>query len=168
MTNHVDVIVLSRGASELSEVVRRGISAQQGVSLTLHRVIGSPSAGDTNRWATIARARNLGKRCGSAPWVLFVDDDVILDSGCVWELLEALRGRPSFAALAADYLGEMAAQPATWDYPWHVAMGATLFRRDRLVLVNFRWEPGKCECRCACDDLRRAGFGVGYLPEAKA
>src|SRR5262249_16972493 len=29
-------------------------------------------------------------------------------------------------------------------------------------------ETGRCECRCCCDDLRRAGFGIGYRPGATA
>ena len=51
-----------------------------------------------------------------------------------------------------------------WDYPLHVGMAATLFRREQLVELTFRWEPGKCECQCFCDDLRRGRFGIGYLP----
>ena len=57
----------------------------------------------------------------------------------------------------------MAGEWQNWDYPRHVGMAATLFRRERLERLTFRWEPGKCECRCCCDDLRRAGFGIGYL-----
>ena len=57
----------------------------------------------------------------------------------------------------------MAGEWENWDYPRHVGMAATLFRRERLERLTFRWEPGKCECRCCCDDLRRAGFGIGYL-----
>jgi hypothetical protein len=34
--------------------------------------------------------------------------------------------------------------------------------------MTFRWEEGKCECQCCCDDLRRAGYGIGYLPGAQA
>jgi hypothetical protein len=47
-------------------------------------------------------------------------------------------------------------------------MGATLFRRERLTVITFRWESERCECQCCCDDLRRAGFGIGYLPGAVA
>src|SRR3954468_8470463 len=47
-------------------------------------------------------------------------------------------------------------------------MGAPLFRRDVLSFVEFRSGGGRCECRCCSDDLRRAGFGIGYLPAATA
>ena len=55
-----------------------------------------------------------------------------------------------------------------WDYASHVGMGATLFRREWLEKLTFRWEPGRCECQCCCDDLRREGFGIGYLMGARA
>jgi hypothetical protein len=47
-------------------------------------------------------------------------------------------------------------------------MAATLFRREALQKVSFRWEPGRCECQSCCDDLRSAGMGIGYLPGALA
>ena len=97
-----------------------------------------------------------------------LDDDAVLAPGCVARLLEALRAQPGFAALAADSAGEMAGGWQDWDYPGHVGMAAVLFRRDRLAALRFRWEPGKCECRCCCDDLRRDGHGIGYLPAARA
>ena len=99
---------------------------------------------------------------------MFLDDDVILDSGCVRRLADGLRTRPGFAALAADYLGESTAYGA-WSRPdRHIAMGATLFRRAALSQVRFRSEPDKCECQCCCDDLRRLGLAIAYLPEARA
>ena len=47
-------------------------------------------------------------------------------------------------------------------------MGATLFRRGVLDQICFRWEPGKCECQCCCDDLRRHSIGIGYCAAACA
>jgi hypothetical protein len=164
----IDLLLLSRDASPPRPDVGRGIETQEGVRLRVHRVIGTPRPDDANRWETIARARNEGKRLGSAPWVMYLDDDVVLGSGCVARLVEGLRRRPEFAALAADSAGEMSRGWANWDYPTHVGMAATLFRRERLAGLTFRWEPEKCECRCCCDDLRRAGFGIGYLPGAVA
>ena len=99
---------------------------------------------------------------------MFVDDDVVLGPDCVAILLEALQMRLEFAAFAADYNGEMNGGRGHWDYPGHVGMGATLFRRERLESVVFRWEDKKCECQCCCDDLRRAGYGIGYQPGAVA
>jgi hypothetical protein len=123
---------------------------------------------DANRWATIARARNAAKRLGPAPWVMYLDDDVVLGEACVARLREGLRKRPEFAALAADSAGEMRRGLNHWDYPRHVGMAAVMFRRDRLANLTFRWEPGKCECLCCCEDLRQAGLAIGYLPGAIA
>jgi hypothetical protein len=164
----VELLFLSRDLSPPREDVRRGIEAQDGVRLHLHRVVGTPHPEDPNRWETIARARNEGKRLGTSHWVMCLDDDVVLAPGCVARLVDALRARPGFAALAADSAGEMAGGWQDWDYPRHVGMAAVLFRRERLAGLRFRWEPGRCECLCCCDDLRRDGFGIGYLPSARA
>jgi hypothetical protein len=107
---------------------------------------------------------------------MFLDDDVVLGPGCVARLVDGMCRFPGYAGLAADYLGETDGQmgcdlsnglcglPVTR----HVAMGATLFRRELLPLVRFRWSKDRCECLCCCDDFRKAGFGVAYLPGAIA
>jgi hypothetical protein len=99
---------------------------------------------------------------------MYLDDDVVLGAGCVARLVEGLSRKPGFAALGADSAREMNGDWENWDCPPHVGMAATLFRRQHLAGLTFRWEPGKCECRCCCDDLRRAGFGIGYLRGAAA
>jgi hypothetical protein len=164
----VDLVLFSRDPGPPRDDVWQGVESQTGVGLHVHRVFGVPRPGDPNRWETIARARNEGKSRGSSPWVLFLDDDVVLAPDCAARLLDGLRRRTAFAALAADYNAEMAAGAAHWDYPPHVGMGAVLFRRERLAAVTFRWEPNRCECGCCCDDLRRGGFGIGYQPGAVA
>ena len=164
----IDLILLSRDLSAPRWDVGRGIETQDGMRFQIHRVIGAPRPDDPNRWETIARARNEGKGLGRTPFVMYLDDDVVLGPGCMARLLMGLRRRPEFAALAADYNGEMNSGWENWDYPRHVGMGATLFRRERLAVMTFRWESGRCECQCCCDDLRRGGFAVGYLPGAVA
>ena len=160
----VDLIVLSRTAGELAKQVREGISAQQGVTIRVHRLVGEPRPQDASRWETIARARNRGKQMGTSPWLMFLDDDVVLEPGCVRRLLNALQRRPHYGALAADYLGER----RTSGRSRHVAMGATMFRRSALRLFQFRWEDDLCECQCCCDDLRRQGIAITYCPAARA
>jgi hypothetical protein len=168
MPTHVDIVVLTRDESPIRADVLGAIDAQVSVIPQLHRVIGTPREDDAHRWQTIARARNEGKKLGSSPWLMFVDDDVVLGRGCVASLLQTLQARVEFAAFAADYSHEMKAGRGNSDYPPHVGMGATLFRREPLESVTFRWEDKKCECQCCCDDLRRAGYGIGYLPGAIA
>ena len=98
---------------------------------------------------------------------MFLDDDVVLGPEAVARLVDGLARRPGHAALACDYLGE--SRPDLRNgRPGHVAMGATLFRRDVLSLFRFRWEPGRCECQCCCDDLRQLGLRIEYHPESLA
>jgi hypothetical protein len=99
---------------------------------------------------------------------MLLDDDVVLGPRCVAQLAEGLTRRPEFAALGADTTGAMELGWDHWDYPRHVGMAAVLFRRERLEEVTFRWEHSKCECRCCCDDLRSAGYAIGYLRGADA
>jgi hypothetical protein len=164
----VDLIMLTRDASPLRQDVLRGIERQEEVELKIHRVIGAPRPDDRCRLDTIVRARNESRRLGSSSWAMYLDDDVVMAPDCVAQLARSLRGRPAFAALGADCAGEMRPGWENWDYPLHVGMAATLFRREQLVELTFRWEPGKCECRCCCDDLRRGRSGIGYLPGALA
>jgi hypothetical protein len=168
--DEVDVIVLTRDGAPPPEPVRQAIRRQASPLLTvdLHVVTGSNRPDEPIRWATIARKRNAGRRLGKAPFVMFVDDDVILGPGCIARLVEGLKRRPGHAALAADYMGE--SRPGdTGPLPSpHVGMGATMFRREVLAFLPFRWEEDRCECRCCVDDLRRAGFAIDYLPEARA
>jgi len=159
----IDVVILSRDASPLDARVERGLAAQPGVRLHIHRLAQPPDPAHANRWETIAAKRNLGKSLGSSPWLMFVDDDVELAPGTIERLLAALRAAPQYAALAADYRDQYDGVTAT-----HVAMGATLFRRSALALIRFRWEPGRCECQCCCDDLRRHALGIGYAPGVRA
>jgi hypothetical protein len=99
---------------------------------------------------------------------MYLDDDVVLGDDCVAQLVAALENRRDFAALAADSADEMREGFQNWDYPRHVGMAAAMFRREHLKRFEFRWEQGKCECKCCCDDLRRMGFGVGYVRGAVA
>jgi hypothetical protein len=161
----VDILVLSRDGTDLSRDVLAGLHAQPGVRCLVYRVVGRPRASDASRLQTIARARNRARELGTSPWVLFLDDDVALAPGCIAALVQGLqRLGPSWGAIAADYMGEGGQCLAVG----HVAMGATLFRREALQSVRFRWQEGKCECRCCCEDLGRRGFRIGYWPAARA
>ena len=74
----VDLVVLTRTSELLHRDVERGISSQHDVQIMLHRVVGRARSYDRCRWETISRARNEGKQCGAAPWLMFLDDDVVL------------------------------------------------------------------------------------------
>jgi hypothetical protein len=157
-------VILSRHVGPLDPEVERGIRTQREIRLVVHRVAGPADVEDRSRWAAIARARNEGKLLGSSPWLMFLDDDVVLGQGCIASLLGELGRRPAFAALAADYLGERYAGRIAH----HVSMGATLFRRAALRPIYFRWDDTRCECQCCCDDLRRQLWGIDYSHTAIA
>jgi hypothetical protein len=163
MNSVVDVIVLTRDASDLRPAVQAGIDAQIGVAVRQHRVIGRPLPGDRHRWITIARARNQARSVGAAAWVMFLDDDVALHADCIRQLLRGLQSRPRFAALAADFM----VQSRGFGRDRHVALGATLFRRAALEQVEFRCTDEACECLCCCDDLRSLGWEIEYWPSAR-
>ena len=160
----VDLVVLTRTSGSLPREVERGIRSEHGVQIVLHRVVGRAQSEVRCRWETIAEARNEGKRCGTTPWLMFLDDDVVLAPGCVSTLVRELSQRPMYGALAADYSGEA----REGQVAGHVTMGATLFRREALEQVRFRWREEKCECQCCCDDLRRLCWAIDYCPSAKA
>jgi hypothetical protein len=169
----VDVIVLTRDGGPPPEPVRAAIAGQSSGSLSvaLHVVAGTPRPGDASRFETIARARNAGRSRGTAPWVMYVDDDVVLAPGCIPRLVAGLKARPDHAALAADSLGQSCPRGEDGTpsrSSGHVGLGAILFRRDVLAFLPFRSAPDRCECRCCGDDLRRAGFAIDYLDVAVA
>src|SRR4051812_6037676 len=160
----IDVVVLTRDSGVLRPEVEAGILNQRGVSAVVHRVVGKRRPADSCRLETIVRARNEAKQRGRTPWLMFVDDDVILDHRCAESLLRELERRPVFGALAADYLGQYRKSRVA---P-HIGMGATLFRRQALNEIHFRWHGRRCECQCCCDDLRRLHWGVDYSSVARA
>jgi hypothetical protein len=164
----IDLLLLSRDLSPPRSDVWNAIQTQERVTVRVVRITGPARPGDRNRLETIARARNDGKRLASTQFVMLLDDDVVLGPRCMASLAEGLAHRPEFAALAADSAGDMNSGLDHWDYPRHVGMAAILFRRERLETLTWRWEPEKCECRCCCDDLRRAGHAIGYMPGAQA
>ncbi|MEM7314693.1 MAG: glycosyltransferase family A protein, partial [Planctomycetota bacterium] len=124
----VDLVVLSRDDSPLHPRVQQAIDSQQGVRIVLHRIVGTPREGDINKWVTIARARNRAKLCGHAPWLMFLDDDVVIPSDCVEKLVQAIKDSPELGAVAADY--QKKARPRHGTVQHHVALGATLFDRN--------------------------------------
>ncbi|MCC9641943.1 glycosyltransferase family 2 protein [Rhodopirellula sp. JC740] len=160
----IDVVILSRYESAINAAVVSALRSQVGVKLSVHRIVGAPRSTDSGRIATIVRARNKGVHCGNSALVMFLDDDVVLASDCIARLHHALLSRRDQAGVAADYLGESSSVSRSK----HVAMGATLFWRSVLQQQPFRYEPGRCECLCKCEDVRRLGLRIDYVAGARA
>lgn len=163
-TPTINLAVLTRDESPLMPTVSHAIHQVRGVNLLVHRVIGSPEPDEPNRVATIARARNSAVQQAWTPWLMFLDDAVVLAPDCVTRLHHALTARSEYPGFGADYPGESNSRRTS---P-HVTMGATLFRTSTLRRNPFLWEANKCECLCCCEDLRRSGNRVEYLSGARA
>jgi hypothetical protein len=158
----VDVLTVLAPGEAIRPPVLAALAEQGCVALTHHVVPGPRRPGEW-RAAAIARARNAARRCGDAHYALFLDADVVLPPLGVERLVYGLVLNPGYAALGINYqrdTGELV--------PLHVAMGATLFYRPVLAAIQFRTEPGRCECTCCCVDLRRLGYEIGYLPGLRA
>lgn len=160
----IDVLMLTRPGRAPRQEVMQALRQQIGVRGRLFVHVGSPLPTDINRWATIARARNAAKQNGSAQFVMFVDDDVVLQPNCMARLTQELIDDQSLGAIAADYAHDQHLPGRSG----HIGMGATLFRRSVLNRLTFRSTDQWCECRCACLDLREHGIGIRYSQSATA
>lgn len=155
----VDLVVLTRDETDLDSRVAKAIASQDGVDVRVHRMVGRPAPYHRFKWETVVDARNRGKTAGDSPWLMFLDDDVVIPADCVRRLLHELKNRGSFGALAADYRDEAVASGVAE----HVAMGATLFRRQVVEETEFRASPKRCDCSCCCEDLRKRHIGINYV-----
>jgi glycosyltransferase involved in cell wall biosynthesis len=160
----VDVLMLCRPHARPTDNVVASIRSQRGVKTRLHVHTGAPKPSDTNRWQTIARARNEIKRNARSKWAMFVDDDVVLAPDCIRTLLGTLKASPTLGAIAADTKQE--SQKSDWN--GHVSMAACLFRNQILQTITFRSTDQTCECGCCCFDLRSTGVGIAYCQNAVA
>jgi hypothetical protein len=158
----VDVLTVLAPGAVIAPPVLDALRNQGGVILE-HRVVEGPCLPGERRVCAIARARNQAKTCGHAHYALFLDSDVVLPPLGIQQLLFGLLFSPHYAALGINYQDEVHT-----PLPAHVAMGATLFYRPILERIQFRVEPGTCECYCCCQDIRRMGYLIGYLPGIRA
>ena len=164
MAEFVDVVLLHRPGDVPKREVVDAINSQVGVQVRLHIHVGHPEASDFNRWFTIARARNAMKSYGTSPWVMFVDDDVILDRECIQNLLLQLKRNTHLGVFGADYSNDLSQS----NRQGHISLGATLWRRSVVSRLTFRATKQLCECWCAAHDLRHNGVGIAYCTEASA
>src|SRR3954451_20269590 len=153
----VDVLIVLAPGQVIYAPVLRALQDQGCVTIE-HHVVDGPRLPEETRVAAIARARNRAKQLGQAHYVLFLDRDVILPPQGIEALIVGLIVNPRYAALGINYQGPVA--PGT-D---HVAMGAAMFLRPILEQITFRAEPHRCECACCCEDVRRMGYLIDYLP----
>jgi len=159
----VDVLTALGPGRTIRESVLSALENQGDVKVEHHVVDGTPMPGESGRDA-IVRARNHAKQLGTAHYAMFLDDDVVLPPRSIEKLVYTLIFNPYYAAIGIDYQNSVQPSPGAI----HVAMGAVLFIRPILEQIQFRHEPGKCECLCCCEDIRRMGYCIDYYPGLRA
>jgi hypothetical protein len=157
----VDVLTLLAPGQTIYALALEALQHQGHVAITHHVVEGARLPGES-RVAAIARARNRAKQLGQAHYVMFLDRDVILPSQGIEALILGLIFDPRYAAMGINY------QEPVPPGAVHVAMGAALFLRPILERIEFRAEPDTCECYSCCEDIRRMGYRIDYLPGLRA
>jgi hypothetical protein len=160
----VDVLTVLGPGRAIREPVLAALKNQGNVALEHHVVEGDHPLPGEGRIEAIVRARNRAKQSGTAHYAMFLDDDVVLPPKGIEKLVYALVFNPNYAAIGIDYQNFFQPSPLVV----HVAMGAVLFIRPILAQIHFRTEPGKCECLCCCEDIRRMGYCIDYLPGVRA
>jgi hypothetical protein len=141
--------------------VLEALKHQGHVTIT-HHVVEGPCLPGESRVAAIARARNRAKQLGQAHYVMFLDRDVVLPPQGIEALILGLIFDPRYAAMGINYQ-----EPVPPGSP-HVAMGAVLFVRPVLERIEFRAERDACECYTCCEDIRRMGYRIDYVPGMRA
>ncbi|HIE30258.1 TPA: glycosyltransferase family 2 protein [Candidatus Poribacteria bacterium] len=160
----VDVLTVLGPGRTIREPVLSALKNQGDVALEHYVIKGPLRLPREGRFDAIVRARNRAKQLGTAHYAMFLDDDIVLPPRGIEKLVLALIFNPRYAAIGIDYQG--LAQPSSWAV--HVAMRAVLFIRPILERIHFRTEPGTCECLCCCEDIRRMGYCIDYLPGLRA
>ena len=120
-----------------------------------------------------AAARNHIKHyAASGPYVLMLDNDVVLPDNALHLMVQFLRHHEDFAAIALakyTYARSEPVMPLDAEEPGHVDMSCVLFRTDALLALTFGYpgqDPGNrqgCECLKACQDIRDKGQRIGFL-----
>ena len=160
----MDVLTVLGPGREILEPVLAALENQGGIELKHYVIDGPPRLPGESRVSAIARARNQAKWHGDAHYVMFLDDDIVLPERGIEKLVYALVFNPRYAAVGIDY--QNLHQPSPWDV--HVGMGAVMFTRPILERIHFREEPDRCECSCCCEDIRKMGYLIDYLPDMRA
>lgn len=121
-----------------------------------------------------AAARNLGVRESSAPFILFIDSDVVADKGLVRNLVSALLNNQDWAGAEACLLPIDGCSSPLWEAPAAPAGGryhtaAIAYRRQALRAAGGLDETFLL---AACEDVELAArilpIGqIGFVSEAK-
>lgn len=91
----------------------------------------------------IAKARVAGVQAAKGDWIVFVDDDNVLDADYLEQAAEIMRLRPDVRLFCGRISGEFESQPPEWLREFHRQLAIIDFREDTSAS---RWEPEKIPC----------------------
>jgi len=121
-------------------------------------------------------ARNQVKRYGTSPYVLMLDNDIVMPSGSLKQMISFLDSHPTYGAIAlCKHSGLRFDTDDGFLHAHHVDMSCVLFRKgtlDRITFVDAQSAGkagranlvGQCECANCCHDIRQMGLEIGFLP----
>jgi len=109
------------------------------------------------------RSRNLDfmwtklTRHVKTPFILYLDADVGMPSGCIATMVQKLKEREKLAVVGVRY---------TWEAPLdHVQFGCTMAKTKLIKQIVDQFDSRKsgCPCRYATRQLKAAGYDVEHL-----
>jgi cellulose synthase/poly-beta-1,6-N-acetylglucosamine synthase-like glycosyltransferase len=107
----------------------------------------------------IARARMAGAKAARGQWIVFVDDDNVLDHDYLQRAADVIDNRPDVALFCGRISGEFEAPPPSWLPRFFRQLAVIDFSRDSWAS---RWDPEKIPCwtagMCVRRDVLRAHF----------
>jgi glycosyltransferase involved in cell wall biosynthesis len=105
----------------------------------------------------VGRARIAGVQAAIGEWIVFVDDDNVLDANYLEQANEIIRRRPDVALFCGRISGEFDASPPRWLRDFHRQLAIIEFSEDSWAR---RWDPAKIPCwtagMCVRSDVVRA------------
>lgn len=93
--------------------------------------------------AGIGRARMTGVRAARGEWIVFVDDDNVLDNDYLEQAREVIRRRPDVALFCGRISGEFETPPPNWLCDFHRQLAIIEFPEDSWAS---QWDPTKIPC----------------------
>lgn len=100
----------------------------------------------------IARARIAGVKAAMGEWIVFVDDDNVLDIDYLERAKEIIRRRPEVVLFCGRISGEFEMQPPEWLHAFHRQLAIIDVLEDTWA---DRWDPSKLPCWTAGMCIRR-------------
>lgn len=150
---------------QIDPLVEDALVLQYRTNIHRYIVCGPERFPGESRAAVIARTRNIAKTYGHAPYLFFLDSDVVIPEDSLFPLAEMLSSDNRLAGIGLCYFdGE---DPLVVPAP-HVACGATLYRRELLEEITFFGQLRRCECSHALKAFRNKGYDLIYHPTIRA